>query len=253
MLKKRIIISLTFFDGILFRTKKFLPDYRYTKNFIDLWNADEIILIDVSRYQDKQNEKFIKIIQFFIENCHLPITVGGGIDTIKKAKKVFDCGAEKIILNSSSYSNIHLTEKLVRIYGSSSVIHAVDLKKNKNNLYDIYIDNGKRIIEGNPIKYIKKILSTNTGEILLNSIDNDGSLLGYDLQLINYISKYINVPIIVQGGGGNWDHFYDVLKLDNVSGACTQNIYHFTEKSLISLKKFLKKKNIKTRIDDTNL
>jgi imidazole glycerol phosphate synthase subunit HisF len=87
MLKKRIIISLTFQDGVLFRTKKFIPDYRYTKNFVDLWNADEIILIDVSNKENKLNNNFIEVVNFFINNCHLPISVGGGIDSIVMQKK----------------------------------------------------------------------------------------------------------------------------------------------------------------------
>ncbi len=254
MLKKRIIISLTFNDGVLFRTKKFKPDYRYTKNFVDLWNADEIILIDVSDGSNKQSQNFLKVVNFFIENCHLPITVGGGIDSLKKAKKVFELGVEKIIVNSSSYTNPQLTSLLASTYGSSSIVHSIDCKKSKDNkLYDIYINNGKTKVDQKSLEYLKKILSFNVGEILINNIDNDGSLLGYDLELINFFANHINIPLIVQGGAGNWEHFYEVLKLNNISGACTQNIYHFTEKSLISLKMFLKEKKINIRLDDTGL
>ena len=84
MLKKRVVIALTFLDGVLFRTKRFVPDYRYTKNFVDLWNADEIILIDISK-NNKFSEKFTEVVNFFIDNCYLPITVGGGIFSEKKS------------------------------------------------------------------------------------------------------------------------------------------------------------------------
>ena len=97
MVKKRLIISLTFNEGVLFRTKNFLPDYRYTKNFIDLWNADEIILIDVSKKGKKLQKSFIDVIRFFIENCYLPITVGGGISSIEDAKKIFAPPKDKIL------------------------------------------------------------------------------------------------------------------------------------------------------------
>ena len=129
MLKKRLIISLTFKDGILFRTKNFSPDYRYTKNFIDLWNADEIILIDVSEKSLKLNKNFFDTIKFFIQNCHLPITVGGGIFSEEKVDEIFQLGVEKIILNSSSYYNPDLTKKIVKKFGSSSIIQSIDLKK----------------------------------------------------------------------------------------------------------------------------
>ena len=100
MIKKRIILVLTFLDGVLFRTKKFTPDYRYTKNFIDLWSADEIVLIDISK--KKFDKKFLKIVNYFANNCFLPITVGGGINSLKKANYLFRNGADKIILNSVS-------------------------------------------------------------------------------------------------------------------------------------------------------
>ena len=250
MLKKRLIISLTFNEGVLFRTKKFLPDYRYTKNFVDLWNADEIILIDVSPKGKKLQKSFLDVIRFFIENCYLPITVGGGISSIEDAKKIFSLGVEKIIMNSSTYRNPKITHDLINIFGSSSIIQAIDMKKNNDGGYIIKVDNGNKKINRETNEYLKFVSSLNVGEILLNSIDNDGGLMGFDLNLINKFSSKINVPILVQGGGGNWSHFYEVLNLKNISGACTQNIYHFTEISLKSAKKYLLSKNINVRYDN---
>ena len=248
MLKKRVIISLTFLDGILFRTKKFVPDYRYTKNFIDLWNADEIILIDVSSKEKKLNEEFINVIKFFIKNCHLPITVGGGIDSEHKAKKIFELGVERIILNGLSYANPDLTNNICEIYGSSSIIHSFDCKK-INNKYSAFIENGNKEINENFLEYFKRINTYKIGEILINNINNDGGLMGYDIDLIKLLSKYAKTPVIVQGGAGSWKHFYDVLSLNNVYGACTQNIYHFTESSMLALKKYLLNKEINVRYD----
>jgi len=250
MLKKRLIISLTFNEGVLFRTKKFVPDYRYTKNFIDLWNADEIILIDVSKNKNKLKDNFLDVIKFFIENCHLPITVGGGINSKKKAKKIFDLGVEKIIINSSTFYNPDLTIDLINTFGSSSIIQSIDFKKINNFKYSIYVDNGKTKIDLNNNDYLNFLSSLNVGEILLNSIDQDGGLMGFDLNLVNKYSGNFNVPIIVQGGGGNWQHFLDILRLDNISAACTQNIYHFTETSLKAAKKFLILNKINMRYDD---
>ena len=249
MLKKRIIISLTFQDGVLFRTKKFIPDYRYTKNFVDLWNADEIILIDVSNKENKLNNNFLEIIKFFINNCHLPISVGGGINSIINAKKVFDLGVERIILNSASYYDQNITYKICETYGSSSVIHSIDCKKIKDEYY-VYINNGKERVKKNILESCNFINNLNVGELLINSIDNDGGLMGFDIELIKLISKNINLPIIVQGGAGSWDHFFKVLNIENVNGACTQNIYHFTEPSLLALKEYLFKRGIPIRYDN---
>ena len=249
MLKKRIVIALTFLEGVLFRTKRFVPDYRYTKNFVDLWNADEIILIDISK-NDKYSEKFIQVVNFFIDNCNLPIAVGGGIFSEKKASKLFKLGVEKIIINSSTFYNPKLTYKLTEIYGSSSIIHSVDCKKVNNKDYFVFVDNGKKNIGFAPEEWVKKIQQFNVGEILVNNIDNDGGLMGYDMKLIKRILKVSNLPIIVLGGAGNWNHICNALKEKKISAACTQNIYHFTNQSLFSLKSFLFKNNIKVRIDD---
>lgn len=249
MLKKRIIISLTFQDGVLFRTKKFIPDYRYTKNFVDLWNADEIILIDVSNKENKLNDNFIEVVNFFINNCHLPISVGGGINSILNAKKVFDLGVERIILNSASYYNKNITDEICETYGSSSVIHSLDCKKIKDEYY-VYINNGKDRVKKNILECCNFINNLNVGELLINSIDNDGGLMGFDIELIKLISKNVNLPIIVQGGAGNWDHFFKVLNLEYINGACTQNIYHFTELSLLALKEYLFKKGVAIRYDN---
>jgi cyclase len=249
MLKKRVVIALTFLDGVLFRTKRFVPDYRYTKNFVDLWNADEIILIDISK-NNKFSEKFTEVVNFFINNCYLPIAVGGGIFSEKKASKLFKLGVEKIIINSSTFYNPELTYKLTEIYGSSSIIHSVDCKKVDKNDYFVFVDNGKKNTGFTPEQWVKKIQQFNIGEILVNNINNDGSLMGYDMKLIERIIKVTNLPIIVLGGAGNWDHICNALKKKKISAACTQNIYHFTNQSLLSLKKFLFENNIRVRIDD---
>ena len=140
MLKKRIIISLTFLDGVLFRTKKFIPDYRYTKEFINLWNIDELVLIDISK--KKFSENFIRIVKYYSENCFVPITVGGGIDNINNAKYYFDNGADKIILGFNSLKNKNLSQEIANIYGNQSIIQAVDISKNYND-YFIFSNSGK--------------------------------------------------------------------------------------------------------------
>ena len=121
MLKKRIIFTLTFNNGVLFRTKNFKPDYRYTKNFIDLWSVDELILIDVSK--KKNLKKFVKIVEFFSKNCFVPITIGGGIKNIKDADICFRNGAEKVLLGSASTENLKLIYDISKKYGNQSIIH----------------------------------------------------------------------------------------------------------------------------------
>lgn len=244
MIKKRIIVALTFVDGVLFRTKNFKSDYRYTKNFIDLWSVDEIILIDVSNKKLQKN--FLDIIRYFVENCHVPISVGGGIKKLAQVDEIMSIGVEKVILNSSSYYNFELINKISQKYGTQSIVHSIDCKKTNDN-YHVTFENNTTYSNINIEQWVKKLMEQNIGEILINSVDNDGSLLGYDINLVNLLKKHISVPVLVLGGCGNWSHVLELFNKTDVSGACTQNIYHFSNESLLSLKSFLKTNKILIR------
>tara|TARA_B100000787_G_C16193221_1_gene298881 strand:+ start:1221 stop:1967 length:747 start_codon:yes stop_codon:yes gene_type:complete len=247
MLKKRIIISLTFLDGVLFRTKNFKPDHRYTKNFIDLLSIDELIIIDISK--KKFSSKFIDIIKFFSNNCFVPLSVGGGINSLRDADIYFKNGADKIVLNANPSKEKGTLKFISEKYGNQSIIQSLDCKKvglNKSE-YTVMINSGMQDSNVDPLVYAKNALLDGAGEILINSIDNDGGLLGYDLDLIKRISKDVNCPLIALGGGGNWQHMLDLFNITNISAACTQNIFHFTEQSILSAKKFLKFNQIKIR------
>ena len=237
---------MTFLNGVLFRTKKFKPDYRYTKNFIDLWSIDELILIDIS--EKKFSKNFLDLIAFFSKNCFVPISVGGGITTIENADIFFKNGADKIVLGSNAINKKNLIGQISKKYGNQSIIQSVDCKKIlKDNTYTVMGSSGTENLLQNPIEFSLKALERGAGEIMINNIDNDGSLMGYDLDLIKLVSKKINCPILALGGAGNWQHILDLLSETDISAACTQNIFHFTEESILSAKKFLKDNNIKVR------
>ncbi len=245
MLKKRIIITLTFLDGVLFRTKKFKADYRYTKNFIDLWSIDELILIDISK--KKFSNSFLNLVKYFSTSCFVPISVGGGINSLDDADNYFKYGADKIIIGSNIINNLSVVEKISSKYGNQSIIQSVDCKKLNSNNYSVFGKSGKIDLEQNPIEFSLKALNYGIGEILVNNIDCDGSLLGYDLNLLKSVSENISCPILALGGAGNWQHILDLFLKTDVSAACTQNIFHFTEESILSAKNFLKESNIKVR------
>ena len=247
MLKKRIIISLTFLDGVLFRTKNFKPDYRYTKNFIDLWSIDELILIDISK--KKFSTKFLDLINFFCTNCFVPISVGGGIKNLDNADTFFKHGADKIVLGTSSLDDDSLLNKISQKYGNQSIIQSIDYKKilTDHPKYTVMTNSGSDDLQMDPASLADRAITNGAGEILLNSVDNDGGLLGYDLDLINLVSKKLSCPIIALGGAGNWQQILDLFLKTDISAACTQNIFHFTEESILSAKKFLKINKIQIR------
>lgn len=247
MLKKRLIAVLTFNDGVLFRTKNFNPDYRYTSNFVDLWSIDELILLDVSK--EKDTESFSKIVKTFSRKCFVPITVGGGIKLISEADLFFKNGADKVLIGSGSVDNPKLIKDISEKYGRQSIVHSIDCKKNPNNKneYLVMKNSAKDTINLKPLERLNQILNYGVGEILVNSVDNDGGLLGFDLKLINLFKGKIKCPLLVLGGCGNWEHILEVFENIDVSGICTQNIYHFTEESIKSAKKYLNENSINIR------
>ncbi len=245
MLKKRFIVCLTFLDGVLFRTRNFKADYRYTKEFINLWNIDELIIIDISN--KKFSKKFIELIEYFSNNCFVPITVGGGISSVDDAAMYFNFGADKIIVGYRGLENESIKKNISNIYGNQSIVQSLDIKK-KEDKYYLYGESGKRQLEINIFKNFLNMNNNYYGEILINDINNDGGMMGFDLRLVKEIQNYTKNPLILVGGGGNWSHFTDVFKLTSVSAVCTQNIFHFTEKSISILKKNLIKEDINIRI-----
>lgn len=248
MLAKRIVAVLTFDSGSLIRTKNFIQDYHYTKNFINNSLFDGIVLIDVSRSK-KKRKKFYDVVKNFSKNCFVPITVGGMIESIEEIRLFQRFGVDKILVNSVSVKNEKLLKKAINIFGNQFIVIGLDVKKEKNS-YNFYHKNGQKKINTSFTKWIKKIKEFNPGEILLQSIDRDGSLKGYDLKIIKKIKSYFECPVLVCGGGGNWEHFVEAFKKCNVDAVCTNNIYHLTHKSILSSKLFCISRNIEIRLEE---
>ncbi len=244
MLKKRLISVLTFNDGVLFRTKKFNPDYRYTLNFVNNSQIDEIVILDITRDKKLKNS-FFKIVEKFAKKCFVPISVGGGIKKLKDVKNLMNSGADKVVLNSGGFLNNNLIREISYSYGKQCLVLSVDVKKvNKN--YFVHINNGRTNTKVQTMDWIKKAIKFGVGEIMLNTIENDGSLEGYNINLYKKVINSCNLPVILVGGAGNWGHFEEGLKI-GASGVCTQNIFHYTETSILNAKKYLIKKKFNIR------
>ena len=178
MLAKRIILLLTYRDGVLYRTKKFRPDYRYTDNFVSNTHADEIVILNISEDLSESNEKkFLNAILRIAKNCFVPITVGGKITKFEQIKNYQNCGADKIILGTLAYKNSKMVGRIISKFGSQFVTLSIDVKK-IDNQYNAFVNNGKEKVKTNFDNYIKYIHNLNPGEILINSIDIDRSLQG---------------------------------------------------------------------------
>ncbi len=247
MIRKRLITVLTFNEGVLFRTKTFKPDYRYTHNFIDSWSVDEIVVLNISRSGKANQKKFFKVVSDFAANCFVPLSVGGAIRSIHDVKLFLDAGADKVIINTGAIENPDLINEIAIKYGKQCVIVSIDVNINEKGIYEVFDSFGERNTGYNVLEWVKKAVKLGAGELMINSIDRDGSLLGYDIKLCKLVSSNVNVPVLICGGAGNWKHFEEGFNLGGASAVCTSNIYHFTESSINNAKNYLDKKGLNIR------
>jgi len=247
MLRKRLITVLTLNDGTLFRTKLFHPDYRYTLNFVDAWSVDEIAILDVTRGDTPDRDKFFKAVSTFAQTCFVPIAVGGGIRKLDDVKRYMDAGADKVIINSGAIENPKLISDIAEAYGAQCVVLSIDAAKRDDD-YEVMSHFGAAQTGLDPAAWARDAEGRGAGEILITAIDRDGALQGYDLALCAHVAGAVSVPVQVLGGCGNWNHIKAAFAIPGVSAACTQNIYHFTEQSIASAKKFLASKGEAVRL-----
>ncbi len=248
MLRKRVVTVLTFNDGVLFRTKLFDPDYRYTLNFVDAWSVDEIVVLDITRPGAGKRENFFRVITGFAEQCFVPLAAGGGIRTTEDVKLYLSLGADKVVLNTAAIARPRFITEIAELYGSQCVVVSVDAKRNASGKYEVFSHFGREPSGMEISDWSRQAEAYGAGEILVTSIERDGFLEGYDLELCRAVTDAVNIPVLILGGAGNWQHMADGFETAGASAVCTQNIYHFTESSIRSAKNFLANAGIAVRV-----
>tara|TARA_Y100000813_G_scaffold177605_1_gene144204 strand:- start:585 stop:1337 length:753 start_codon:yes stop_codon:yes gene_type:complete len=250
MLRNRLITVLTFNDGTLFRTKLFEPDYRYTHNFVDSWSVDEIVMLDVTRDPSADKTAFYEVVTQFAKECFVPLAVGGGIRTLDDARRMMAVGGDKVVVNSGAVERPELITEIAEAYGSQCVVLSIDARKSEtlDGGYEAFSHFATRATGKTPGEWAREGEALGAGEIMITSVERDGSLQGYDLELCRQVSDAVSLPVLGMAGAGNWKHFVEGVEKGGLSAVCTQNIYHFTETSIASAKKFMEKKGIPVRL-----
>lgn len=247
MLRKRLITVLTFNDGVLFRTKKFEPDYRYTLNFVDAWSVDEIILLDISRSGPEHRGRLFDVVSEFAKRCFVPVTAGGGVRTTDDFRTLLGLGADKVAVNTGALERPGLITEAATLFGAQCVVVSIDARADGAGGYGVYSRFGTRSTGLDPAVWARRAQELGAGEILITSIDKDGSLQGYDNELNRRVAEAVDIPVLACGGAGKWQDFVDGFVAGKASAVCTTNIYHFTETSIRSAKTYLAKAGIAVR------
>lgn len=247
MLRKRLVTVLTFNNGTLFRTKLFEPDYRYTHNFVDSWSVDEIVVLDITRSGDGR-DAFFAVVSEFASKCFVPLATGGGIRTLADVRAFMAVGGDKVVVNTGAVENPGLITEIAKNYGAQCVVLSIDARRSADGRYEVFSHFGTRPTGMAPADWARRAEELGAGEVLITSVERDGSLQGYDLELCRQVSEAVSVPVLALGGAGSWKHFADGLAAGGASAVCTQNIYHFTEASIASAKAFLAKQGFAVRL-----
>jgi cyclase len=253
MLTKRIIPCLDVtmgrvMKGINFINLEDVGDPVEIAEFYNSEGADEIVFLDITATHEGR-KTMLEVVRRTAEKVFIPLTVGGGINSIEDFKETLRAGADKISINSAAIRNPQLIAEAATKFGNQCVVVAIDGKKNEDGLGWNVVINGGRINTGlDAVKWAQKAEELGAGEILLTSMDADGTKKGYDIEFINAITSSVNIPVIASGGCGKIEDFYDVFVKSNADAALAASLFHYKELSIKEVKKYLKNKGIEIRI-----
>ncbi|NLP34764.1 MAG: imidazole glycerol phosphate synthase subunit HisF [Clostridiales bacterium] len=246
---KRIIPCLDVHNGRVVKGINFV-DLRDAGDLVEVAEAynsagaDELVLLDITATSDARAIK-MDMVRKLAETVSIPFTVGGGIRTIDDFKMILKEGADKVAVNTAAIINPNLIRDAADEFGSQSIVVAIDAKKRQDGSgWNIYKNGGRTDMGIDAVEWAMKVCEFGAGEILLTSIDSDGTKNGYDLELTRIISENVSVPVIASGGAGTMQHFYDVLTTGKADAALAASLFHYKELEIGELKNYLNEKGI---------
>ena len=251
MLKIRIIPCLDVKNGrvvkgINFKNLKDAGDPVLTAQAYDELGADEICFLDIAATLENRDVT-VNLVRKTAEKCFIPITVGGGVKTIEDIRQLLLNGADKVSFNSAAIKNPDIISSAANKFGSQCIVVAIDAKKTKNS-WEIFSHGGTKETGIDAISFAKDMQKRGAGEILLTSMDKDGTKNGYDVELTKLITDSLNIPIIASGGAGKLEHFKSIIEIGNASAILAASIFHFGEISIKQVKSYLKSEGIPVRM-----
>jgi len=251
MLKKRIIPCLDVKNGKVVKGINFVNlidagDPVEQARIYDEQGADEICFLDITASNENRNI-MLEVVKKTAKNISIPLTVGGGVRNLEDINKLLGSGADKVSINTSAVINEDLIKKSAKKFGSQCTVVAVDAKK-ANNKWEVFTHGGRKPTGKDVLKFVTKMESLGAGEILLTSMDRDGTKKGYDLDLTKKASTSLNIPVIASGGVGNLEHLYQGIKIGKASAVLAASIFHFGEHTILEAKQYLDSKGIPVRI-----
>lgn len=252
MLAKRIIPCLDIKEGrtvkgINFENIRDAGDAVELAMYYSREGADELVFLDITATVEKR-KTFAELVKKIAANINIPFTVGGGISSVEDAHILLQNGADKVSINTAAFKNPQLIKEMAEEFGSQCVVLAIDTKKESDNKWYVYLNGGRTKTDMTAFDWARKGIELGAGEILLTSMNNDGTKDGFAHDITALFCDKLSVPVIASGGAGTMEHFAEVFLNDNADAALAASVFHFGEIKIPELKKYLSKKNINVRI-----
>ena len=251
MLKNRIIPCLDVKNGRVVKGINFVDlkdagdPVEQAKIYSD-GGADEICFLDITA-SNENRDTIYEVVERTSKKCFVPLTVGGGVRSVEDINKLLNCGADKVSINTAAVQNPEIIIKSAKKFGSQCIVVAIDAKKNENK-WEVFTHGGRNNTGIDAIEFAKKMEESGAGELLVTSMDRDGTQIGYDNDLMFKISSIVNIPTIASGGVGNLDHLVDGIKLGTASAVLAASIFHYGKYTIKDAKQYLDSKGIPVRI-----
>ena len=251
MLKNRIIPCLDVKNGRVVKGINFVDlkdagdPVEQAKIYSD-GGADEICFLDITA-SNENRDTIYDVVERTSKKCFVPLTVGGGVRDVYDINKLLNCGADKVSINTAAVNNKNLIRESSKKFGSQCIVVAIDAKK-KNNTWEIFTQGGRIETGINALDFAKEMEDNGAGELLITSMDRDGTKKGYDIELISEIEKKVNIPIIASGGVGSLEHLFEGIKKGKASAVLAASIFHYGSHSINEAKQYLDSKGIPVRL-----
>lgn len=262
MVKIRLIPCLLLREGTLVKSyqfNRFLPTGNPLTaiQFFNTWAVDEIIFLDITpkkKYRPIRLDNNLKEMRsladytaYISKHCFVPLTVGGGIKTLADMRELFNSGADKVAVNTLAHEDPKTLRMAAEKFGRQALVVSIDVKSDKNGSYEVVTAYGKELTGKDPVSWAKEVEDLGAGEIFLTSIDRDGAMDGYDLDLVRRVADAVDIPVIASGGVGKWKHLVEGVKKGHASAVAAANIFHFTEQSTKKAKDYMYEAKLNVR------
>lgn len=212
----------------------------------NLREVDELVFFDITATLDKRRPDFQQIEELAAE-CFMPMTVGGGVRTLEDIRDLLGVGADKVAINTAAVEIPELISEGSEIFGNQCIVVGIDVRHEDNN-WQVYTRCGTQPTGLDPVGHARSVEGLGAGEIILTSIDRDGTMMGYDLDIIRHVANAVEIPVVAAGGAGNYQHMADVLLETRASAVSASAIYHFTQQTPREAKLFLREKGVPVRL-----